>query len=269
MRYENIPSIGIYMITNLINGKKYIGQSRNIPTRWMNEKKSRGINQHLFNAIKKYGIDNFQFEAIESCTVELLNVRENFYILYFKTYLPEFGYNKTTGGDNCIMSEETRVKISKSNLGKTMTKETKYKMSQYMKSLSFEERSRRWSVRNKPTDTTKQKISMALIGIKRSKETKRKIGIKNKGKSPSIETRLKMRKSHLGKKQTIEHINKVAAKMRKPIICIETGQVFISIKEAAEILNLSPTWLCTVCKRGTGLVGGFHFRYYEENKELI
>ena len=67
--------IGIYKIENLINGKKYIGQSIDIETRWaehkrINERSLETIKQKypLYLAFKKYGLENFSFEVLEICS---------------------------------------------------------------------------------------------------------------------------------------------------------------------------------------------------------
>lgn len=93
-------SIGIYKYTNKINGKVYIGQSINIETRYQqhlydsSHRADRGSGVDL--AIKKYGIDNFDFEIIEECPIEKLDEREIYWISYYDSY--HNGYNRTPGG---------------------------------------------------------------------------------------------------------------------------------------------------------------------------
>ena len=96
--------IGIYKITNLINGKSYIGQSVNIQKRF-SAHKSVAFNQNdpnynypLYKAIRKYGINNFSFDILEECDVSELNNKEIYYISKYNTY-GKFGYNQDTGGD--------------------------------------------------------------------------------------------------------------------------------------------------------------------------
>ena len=63
-------SCGIYKITNKINNKVYIGKSIYIERRWYEHKTDmNNINKqnHLYNAMRKYGKDNFLFEIIELC----------------------------------------------------------------------------------------------------------------------------------------------------------------------------------------------------------
>lgn len=102
---EEKENIGyIYKITNKINGKVYIGQTRkSIKQRW-NEHKStskspnkQGYNYPLYRAFRKYGIENFEIEEIEKCFFEKLNEREIYWINYYNSY--KKGYNQTLGGD--------------------------------------------------------------------------------------------------------------------------------------------------------------------------
>lgn len=84
---------GIYQIINNINGKGYIGQSRNIEKRWLAHKESKE-DYPLYKAFRKYGVENFTFQILEECSIEDLNEKEKFYI---KTEHSE--YNQTEGGD--------------------------------------------------------------------------------------------------------------------------------------------------------------------------
>ena len=71
--------IGIYKITNLKNGKSYIGQSVHIERRW-SEHCIPSSKSLIGKAIQKYGKENFSFQVLEECSVELLNEKEEFYI---------------------------------------------------------------------------------------------------------------------------------------------------------------------------------------------
>ena len=98
--------IGIYVIINNINNKKYIGQSVNIERR-LKEHKRRAFNPNsnlyncpLYTAIKKYKIENFSFLVLEECQKKDLNKREKYWINYYETNNSSFGYNLTKGGDS-------------------------------------------------------------------------------------------------------------------------------------------------------------------------
>ena len=95
---------GIYVITNLVNGKKYIGQSIDIQARFIRHKtngkalKKYVKDSHLYRAMRKYGVNNFSFEILEECPEGKLNEREIYYIDLYKTYDSDYGYNETLGG---------------------------------------------------------------------------------------------------------------------------------------------------------------------------
>ena len=115
---------GIYKITNMVNGKVYIGQSVNIEDRWRCHKSNMNYKNHtIYKAMRKYGFENFKFEVIEECRQEDLNNLEIYYIWYYNSYMGNKnhnGYNETAGGGGSrgyIPSEETRKKISEINSG--------------------------------------------------------------------------------------------------------------------------------------------------------
>ena len=75
---------GVYKITNRVNGKIYVGSSKNIYERWNQHKdKLRNNchdNAHLQNAWIKYGENNFKFEIIEECDPNVQFEREQYYL---------------------------------------------------------------------------------------------------------------------------------------------------------------------------------------------
>lgn len=83
--------IGIYKITNKINNKSYIGQSVHIERRWVEHCMPHTKSQ-IANAIKEFGKENFLFEIIEECEIFELDEKENYWIKYFNTIVPN-GYN--------------------------------------------------------------------------------------------------------------------------------------------------------------------------------
>lgn len=100
--------IGIYKYTNKINNHIYIGQSVDIARRQYNHKstafneKAKDYNSQFHQAIRKYGLENFDFEIIaeltpEEYTKETLDNLEKFFIKFYNSF--ENGYNATEGGD--------------------------------------------------------------------------------------------------------------------------------------------------------------------------
>lgn len=108
--------IGIYKITNKLNGKSYIGQSNNIERR-IKEHQTKGASSRipLDIAIQKYGKDNFIYEVIEEVLPEQLNERESFWIKYYNTV--ETGYNCSEGGDQQSIGENNgKAKITEADV---------------------------------------------------------------------------------------------------------------------------------------------------------
>lgn len=94
--------IGIYKYQNKLNGKVYVGQSLDIARRYeqhiydANNQPERGTGVDL--AIRKYGIENFDFLVLEECSVDLLDERERYWISFYNSY--NNGYNRSPGGSS-------------------------------------------------------------------------------------------------------------------------------------------------------------------------
>ncbi len=122
-RRKILPICGVYKIENLIDGKVYIGKSKNIGVRWAEHKSElkngTHINSHLQNAWNKYGKDCFRFEIIYEAKDEIdaLNMEE-YFINKFESDKRETGYNLTKGGQSGYLSEESIIKVSNSRIGK-------------------------------------------------------------------------------------------------------------------------------------------------------
>lgn len=97
--------IGIYKLTNTINGHSYIGQSVDVTKRlYAHRYASQNPQAHDYNtsihqAIRKYGFENFEVTILEELPNDktLLNQREMYWIKFYNTYVD--GYNETIGGE--------------------------------------------------------------------------------------------------------------------------------------------------------------------------
>lgn len=135
--------VGIYKITNKINGKVYIGQSVNIGARWTQHRtrpfreRAEQYNSPLYRSIRKYGLSNFLFEVIEETKAEDLNKAEIKWINYYQSTDPSKGYNLSTGGEGSCYPlvltsqqvQEIRQALMYSNESETKIA-TKYNVSQ-------------------------------------------------------------------------------------------------------------------------------------------
>lgn len=184
----------IYRITNLINGKTYIGQHRykDLDDGYM------GSGKHLKAAQAKYGIENFKKEIL------VFNISKKEHIdLLEKTFIAserekvgrENCYNIADGGDGGNTgprSEEWKRKISEAKKGKHHSEEWNKKISKVMKGRPSTMKGKHRS------EETKRKISEVLRGQaawnkgkKMSEETRRKNSEAHKGKHPSEESNRK------------------------------------------------------------------------------
>lgn len=87
----------IYKITNKVNNKSYIGQTRyTVEFRWRQHQHKKD-NTYFHNAIRKYGVENFIVEILEECDYKDLDSKEIYYIAKYDTF--NNGYNMTFGGE--------------------------------------------------------------------------------------------------------------------------------------------------------------------------
>ncbi len=118
----------IYKITNISNGKIYIGQS---VSHILNHKRYRPYghegrfrchiseafsskknqSHYLNNAIRKYGVNDFVVELIEYCEIADSDDREIYYIQQFNSLYPN-GYNLKNGGNHFTHTDESKKRVS-------------------------------------------------------------------------------------------------------------------------------------------------------------
>ncbi len=110
----------IYLITNLVNGKIYIGQAKKLLARWSNHKYmasrfGKRSRQPITRAIAKYGLSNFKFEHIaSSLTQEDVNIAEVEIIAQYNSTNPSIGYNISPGGSVFPATKEMILRRSDS-----------------------------------------------------------------------------------------------------------------------------------------------------------
>ncbi|MBR4383755.1 MAG: GIY-YIG nuclease family protein, partial [Selenomonadaceae bacterium] len=164
----------MYKITCLVNGKGYVGKTKQkLEARISGHKsKSKTAKSGVDAAIRIHKWENFTVEIIEECPIEQLDKREMFWIAELKTKTPN-GYNLTDGGDGnrgFPYSPEALAKMSAAHKGKPHSKEHKANIAAAKKGK-----------KRKPfSEEHKAKISVALTGIKRSPETRARMSVAQK-----------------------------------------------------------------------------------------
>jgi group I intron endonuclease len=193
----------VYITTNLINGKQYVGDHSEI-----NENDNYlGSGNLIIAAVNKYGRENFNREILEVCeSKEAAFLAQEKYIKKYNT-LNSKGYNISPKGGLGVKgchTEETKHKISESNIGKEGPWKGKKN-----------EKHSEWMKNNNP-----------FKGKKHTNETKEKIGVKN-SKPKSEEHKKKISESLKGN-------------IPGNIVKIEIeGTVYESLTEASEKLKLN------------------------------
>jgi group I intron endonuclease len=173
----------IYMATNSVNFKNYIGQTAKTlaQRRWRHERNARvGKRSRFYSAMRKYGTDVFGWRVLisDSGDRKTTDDYERFFIRLFSTQDPECGYNLTSGGEGMSNpSDETRQRMSESHKGQRTSVGRKHSAAALAK-MSASHRGKHPSVEHRA------KISAALAG--------RPGRITFLGKKHSEETRAKM-----------------------------------------------------------------------------
>lgn len=228
---KEMRNTGIYSIRCLANNKIYVGQSKNIYSRYKAHLRELKLNEHtnviLQNSWNKYGPNNFIFKVEEYCSKEELNSKE---IEHFDKYKNNSAFNiapvgvqgvRKTGYKGRKHTEETKKKISEAHKGMKYTKEqldqikeTKIKNGTThpkRKPLKQETKNKISAAHKgkKATEETKAKLSKAHKGKKHTEETKKKMSASRLGRVVSEETKQKIKEKLTGKQKSAEHLEKM------------------------------------------------------------
>lgn len=184
---------GVYGLRNKLNGKWYVGVSKDITKRWYKAYELMQCKKQLkiYNALKKYGYENFEKIILEECDRPMFKERETYWISKYDSV--DNGYNIIHGsasGERPLgirMSEETKRKIGDANRGHRHTDDARRRMSE--------------SRRGKPKpEGFGEKVAEALRGVKHTDERRRNISQSLVGKPKwSEEDKRKMSEARTGK----------------------------------------------------------------------
>jgi group I intron endonuclease len=213
---------GIYKITNLSNGKMYIGSTKDFAlrrrTHFCHLRSGKHHSAKLQSAFNKHGADMFKFSTILVCAERDLIFYEQ---IIMDAHKPAYNVAPVAGRTSGYRhTEETKSKFHLRRKSEH-TEESRRARSEKMKGRPIsEEHKAKISLGRKDvvvTEETKEKLRLANIGKKlgpMSEAHKRKIGDANKGRKPSQAAIDASVAARLGKKQSEETKEKRAAKIR-------------------------------------------------------
>ena len=159
--------IAIYVITNIVNGKQYVGQTGDLKMRWYRHRNAKHPTSVLHSAIRLYGLDNFVFTHLMDVSSQAYADELEQELIAAKGTLAPGGYNLTAGGLGCFREQlpETRRKIGEASKTRTHSSETRKKISEVQK-----------GVPKKPvTDEHRRKLSEATTQYWKAKKESTKI----------------------------------------------------------------------------------------------
>lgn len=227
---------GIYLITNKVNGNRYVGMSNNIKRRFMEHKSPKNVTNKttvLSRSFRKYGVDNFTFEILEIVEdIELLPERE---IYWIEKLSPEYNMNSGgVGNKDLVISEEVR------NVLKVAGKIFWEKLPDDKKQSIIKNNLKGPRIGHPVDIETRVKLRSANLGKIHSLETKTKIGVKNKSS---------MKGNSNG--------NKKVCMIKDGVVLME----FSSIIEAAKHVSINPSGITCVLKNRQKTAGGCSWKY--------
>lgn len=219
----------VYQHKNKTNGKIYIGITSQTPEeRWGINGSNYKSSPHFYAAIQKYGWNNFEHNILYTdLTKDEACQKEQELISYFNSMNRDYGYNSTSGGENFIMNEETRQKISqamignKNGLGHPCSPEKAKKISEAQKGRAF-------------TEEHKQKLSEAA---------------KQRHTPCSEETKKKLSQNYPHKRK---------------VYCEELDTIYDSVQECGRMLGIPATNISKLCNGKGKTLKGYHLRYYND-----
>ena len=262
----------VYEITNLVNGMKYIGKRTckcNIE-----DDPYMSSSTLVKKAINKYGIENFKKDIIFICeTEEEAYEKEEYYISLKNAVVDRSYYNLCGGGKGCgsgennhrygkKLSERHKKILSASNRNRTISEESKMKMSKY------------WKGKRTGKDNP-------FYGKKHNEESLLKMSIASSNKNISADTRKKISESlkgdkspMYGKKKTDEIKAKISESRKgklvggenpisRKVMCITTGEVFEALSEAQRKYGVNVANITACCRGRRKTAGGMTWKYID------
>lgn len=229
------------MITNSINNKKYIGQTRqNVYKRWKAHVRGSDIPlSSISKAIQKYGYENFEFSVLEkNIDISDLDSREIFWIDKYNTTVKKYGYNMNTGGGvGFTASDETKMK--QSIAGKNRDPQIYKNHSEFMK------------LRYKNNPIFREDMAKVAIkthtGRKQDSEWVNKRADAHRGYVFKEEQKIKLARAHMNGRK----------------IQCSNGEIYLSAYEASLCTGALQSHIGSICNGKRKSSNGYTFQYVD------
>lgn len=256
------------------SGKVYIGiTSQGIKKRWGNNGRCYRTQNVFYNAIKKYGWNNFKHEILfsnlskeEACKKEIQLIKK-YKSNCSKYYNPTFGYNQTDGGEggNGYKCSDAQKKAMSERMigsrnpfyGKHHTDEFKQAMSESRKGTMIGKDNPNYG--NKWNKNQKYKASQERIGTIIQDSTIKKLSNTMSGNGNPMYGKHHNNYSIIQNKNNQPNLTKVK--------CVELNMIFESITSCARYFDTSPGSISSAC-RHKHLSKGYHFEFVEGSKYI-
>lgn len=232
----------IYVIRNLINGKCYVGQTVNIRQRFAYYRSSLRVKEcrrPIESAVCKYGWASLQKYVFDGVPLFLLDDIERQLIQRLRSIVPD-GYNLDSGGNS--LKQQHPDSLRKRSLALSGEKHPLFGTH-----LSYEQRTH---------------LSEVWAGRRLSAETRLKIGDANRGRMRTPQWRERLSESLKGKMAGAKNHKS------KPVICVETNQIFASIRQAALSIGIQSSHISECCRGALRTHGKFHWAFVGEEVDL-
>lgn len=262
------------------SNKVYVGLTKqSVKDRWRN---GNAYSHSVFvnNAIKKYGWENVNKVVLyNGLTREQAMQKEIELIEWFDSTNREFGYNLSTGGESksgVPMSEEAKQHLRELKLGTKLSEEQRRKISErelgannpmarkvicletmkvYDTLTQAQEETGATKICDCCRHTNKHKSSGGLHWEYYDER------LSEKDYKDILEWLVEEENENKHHKMSEDNKRKLVEMCSIPVICVETGEVFKSSREACEKYGLAPANVCKCLKGQRHTTGGFHWRY--------